>query len=183
MKVPGREINDRTTITESDLNIIFGTKSKRRYIFEQINYNGKTIEEVSALLGIKTEEAENSYFSAYMRCKEYSLYKDNKTSIKYLKAIRKFDKKVANQLLRSGIYDLNFFKGKNITEVMLEKEIDLPVEVIYELCAEFDIPTTYTAKSVTSEEAIDRIILKMINKFGEQSVYAAFTRRLKHEGN
>jgi hypothetical protein len=185
MKVPGKNFDDGTMITVDDLNVIFGTKSKRRYIFEQVNSNGKTLGEVKSLLGISNAEAEKAYFSAYMRCKEYSLYKNDKTSVRYLKAIRKLDKKTANQLLKCGIYDLSSFRGKNITQILTENEVELPVEPIYELCSNLNIQTTYSEKSIVNESAddvIDKVIVKMINKFGKQRVFDAFERR-RNESN
>ncbi len=182
MKIPGKNIDDGMTVTYRDLDTIFGKKSRRRYVLEKINTGG-TIGELKKELGISEEGVKKAYFSAYMRCKEYNTHKKNKTSVRYLKAVRQIDKKTSNNLLKMGITDLDMLKGIDINDFFEKREDKyLSANKLYEICKTFKINSVYNGKSaVTSidrdkykendkERVLERVVYKLVRNFGVEAV-------------
>ncbi|MCR5835385.1 MAG: hypothetical protein K6G88_02620 [Lachnospiraceae bacterium] len=172
MKIPGKNVDDGMTVTYSDLDTIFGTKSTRRYVLEKINTGG-TINELKKELGISEESIKKAYFSAYVRCKEYNTHKKNKMSVRYLKAVRKIDKKTSNSLLKMGITNLDMLKGIDINEFFNEREKSyLSAGKLYEICKTFKINSVYNGKPAVEpkEKLLERVVYKLVRNFGVDAV-------------
>ncbi|MBE5958393.1 MAG: hypothetical protein E7254_05975 [Lachnospiraceae bacterium] len=172
MKIPGKNIDDGMTVTYKDLDTIFGTKSTRRYVLERINTGG-SIGELKKELGISEEKIKKAYFSAYIRCKEYNSHKKNKMSVRYLKAVRKIDKKTSNSLLKMGISNLEMLKGIDINDFFEESNSKyLSAGKLYEICKTFKINSTYNGKPTVEprESVLERVVYKLVNNFGVEAV-------------
>ena len=190
MKIPGKNIDDGMTVTYKDLDTIFGATSRRRYVLEKINTGG-TIGDLKKELGISEEGVRKAYFSAYMRCREYNAHKKNKTSVRYLKAVRQIDKKTSNSLLKMGITDLDMLKGININDFFDKREDKyLSANKLYEICKTFNINSVYNGKPTVEpkeknrdkeniknkDKVLERVMYKLVRNFGVEAVDAELSK-------
>ncbi|MCR5837051.1 MAG: hypothetical protein K6G88_11140 [Lachnospiraceae bacterium] len=173
MKRPGNYVDDGLRIGVDELTIIFGSASVRRNIFEDVN-NNVQLEDVANKYNMTVDIAKKKYFSAYMRCREFMMYKDNPTSVRYLKAVRKIDRRIANRLLRAGIYDMNVFSRRKIEDVISQyDDVGLSVKTIYDTCQKLNISTMYNNSNVDNGDVVENVISKLVARYGIDAVKKA----------